>query len=408
MLPTEKVEIGFDLTSNNVGPYFRLDDPVRGVLDNTQYVLGGTIFFDITDKVKAFTIQRGKSRQLDKYQTGRATVVLDNNSRDFDPTYEASPYFGQIIPRREVRITSGTALQYFGSADDWNLDYTPNGDNTAQVVLSDGFRALANQTIDGFTPSVQKSGARINTILSRTEINWPLEDRDIDSGSQDLAATPIGDNTNALAYLQQVEASEPGRLFISKTGDVRFIDRNNGPSSDALLLSDDGTGIPYQGMKVVFGSELLFNEIILSNASGTAIAINSGSQGEYGISTLTQSNLLIEGQTPLQELADWYSTLFSNPEFRFESVEILLNTLTEEQQEDILNLELGDTVRVKFTPGKPATPPAIERYAEIIRMDHRVDQTTHQVSIGFQTLDVTFLVLDDAVFGRLNQGALGL
>lgn len=408
MIPAQKVEIGFDLTSNNVGPYFRLDDPVRGVLDNTQYVLGGTIFFDVTNKVKGFSIQRGKSRQLDRYSTGRASVVFDNNNRDFDPEYESSPYFGQIIPRREVRITSGTVVQYFGSADDWNLDYSPEGENLAQVVLSDGFRALANQVIENFTPEVQKSGARINTILSRDEINWPLEQRDIDEGIQNLGATAIGDDKSALAYLQSVEASEPGRLFMSKSGSVRFIDRGQGPNSDALVLADDGTGIPYTGMKVVYGSELLYNEIILSNASGTATANNTGSQGEYGVSTLSQSGLLIEGLTQTQELAEWYATLFGNPEFRFESVEVLLNTLTSEQQEAMLALELGDTVQVKFTPGKPATPPPIVKYAEVIRLDHRVDQTNHLISIGFQTLDVTFLVLDDSVFGRLNTGALGL
>lgn len=408
MLPTEKVEIGFDLTSNNVGPYFRLDDPVRGVLNNTVFVLGGTIFFDITDKVKAFSISRGKSRQLDRYQTGKASVTLNNNDRDFDPLFESSPFYGQIIPRREVRITSGTALQYFGSADDWNLDYQPSGDNEAQVILSDGFRILANQAIDAFLPSVEKSGQRIETILNRAEIDWPLEQRQIDTGSQDLSATAIEPETNALQYLQQIEASEPGRLFIDKTGKLRFIDRTQGPDSSSLLLSDDGTGIPYQGIRVVYGSELLYNEIILSNATGTATASNSGSQGEYGISALTQSGLLMDGTSALQELADWYSNLFSNPEFRFESVEILLNELTAEQQNNLLDLELGDTVRIKFTPGKPATPPAIEKYAEIIRIEHAVNQTIHSINLGFQTLDVTFLVLDDSVFGRLNQGALGL
>ena len=44
-VPTPKVEIGFDLTDNLTGPYFRLDDPVFGQLDTSPYGLGGTIFF---------------------------------------------------------------------------------------------------------------------------------------------------------------------------------------------------------------------------------------------------------------------------------------------------------------------------------------------------------------------------
>lgn len=408
--PAQKIEIGFDLTANGVGPYFKLDDATAGVLDNTSYFLGGAIFFDVTSKVKSFSIRRGKSRQLDKFSTGGAQIVLNNNARDFDPEYDASPYYGQIIPRREVRITSGTAVQYFGSVDDWNLEYEPNGDNLAVAVCSDGFRQLANQSISAHTATEQKSGARIEAILSRTGVNWPLEFRDIDTGQQTIGADTISANTNALTYLQKVEQSEPGSLFISKTGSVTFLDRADAPSSDAVLLADDGSGIPYQGMKVVYGSELLYNEISISTSitGGTATASDLPSQQIYGVLTLSQSNLLMSTTEAAQDLANYYSTLYANPEFRFESVEVVLNDLTSEQQSDILGLELGSTVQVKFTPGKPAQSPAIEKYAKVIRLDNQVTQTTHTVSIGFATLDVTQLVLDDSAFGKLNTGVLGL
>lgn len=407
--PVEKVEIGFDLTDNNVGPYFRLDDPIAGVLDNTQYVLGGTIFFDITDKVKAFSIRRGKSRQLDRYSSGQATVVLDNNGRDFDPTYTASPYYGQIIPRRELRITSGTAVQYFGSADDWNLDYAPNGDNLASVTCSDGFRTLANQTLTGGTQVAQQSGERVAAILDLPEVNWPVSARNIDTGGQTLGADVIAPDTNALAYLQLIETSEPGSLFVGKTGDIVFRDRTVAPNSNAVVLADNGSGISYTGMKVVYGSELLYNEIVISSkiTAGTATAIDSTSQGSYGIQNLTQTDLLMSTNTAVEELANWYSNKYANPEFRFESVEIIMNDLTSSEQNDILGLELGSVVKIIFTPGNPAIAPAIVKYAEIIRLDHAVDNIMHKVSLGFSTLDITFLVLDDPAFGILDTGALG-
>lgn len=407
--PVEKVEIGFDLTDNNVGPYFRLDDPVAGVLDNTQYVLGGTIFFDVTAKVKGFSIRRGKSRQLDRYSSGQATVVLDNNTRDFDPTYTASPYYGQIIPRRDIRITSGTVVQYFGSADDWNLDYAPNGDNLASVTCSDGFRTLANQTLTGGTQTVQKSGERVAAILDSVEVNWPTSSRNIDIGGQTLGADVIAADTNALGYLQLVETSEPGSLFVGKNGDIVFKDRTVAPSSNAIVLADDGSGISYTGMKVVYGSELLYNEIVISSkiTSGTATAIDSTSQGSYGIQNLTQTDLLMSTNLAVEELANWYSNKYANPEFRFESVEVIMNDLTTSQQNDILGLELGSVVKIVFTPGNPSIAPAIVKYAEIIRLDHQVDNIIHRVSIGFATLDITFLVLDDPAFGILDTGALG-
>jgi hypothetical protein len=407
--PTQKIELGFDLTGNNIGPYFRLDDATAGVLDNTNWLLGGTIFFDVSSFVRGFSTRRGKSRQLDRYGTGQASVVFNNNGRTFDPEYEASPYYGQIIPRREIRITSGEVVTYFGSIDDWNLNYEPNGDNLSEAICSDAFRTLANQELSEFTNVPQLSGERVNAILSRPEINWDIETREIDAGRQTLGADAVADGTNALGYLQTVEASEPGSLFIGKSGKVRFLDRAVAPTSGGTVLADDGTGIPYQGMKVIYGSEFLYNDISITSAitGNTSNAFDTLSKGTYGSLALSQTGLLMSTDSAALDLARWYSQLYGSPEFRFESVEIILNDLTTEQQAEVLGLELGSVVKVKFTPGNPVQSPAIEKFAEVIRIDNRVDSQFHKISIGFSTLDAAFFVLNDIEFGRLNTGALG-
>ena len=407
--PTEKVELGFDLTGNNTGPYFRLDDATAGVLDNTAWLLGGTVFFDVSAFVKGFTTRRGKSRQLDRFNTGQASVVFDNNARTFDPEYTSSPYYGQIIPRREIRITSGDVVTYFGSIDDWNLFYEPNGDNLSEAVCSDALRILANQTLSAFTNVAQQSGERVSAILSRSEIDWGIDARQIDTGRQRLGADVVDAGTNALGYLQTVEASEPGSLFIGKSGKVTFKDRAVAPTSSVSILSDDSSGISYQGMQVVYGSELLYNDINITTiiTGNTSTAVDSLSQGIYGNLTLSEDNLLMESDADALELAQWYSTLYGNPEFRFESVEVILNDLSTDAQTEILDLELGSVVKVIFTPGNPAQSPAITKFAEVIRLDNSVDSQFHKVSIGFSTLETAFFVLNDTEFGRLNTGALG-
>lgn len=408
-LPTQKVELGFDLTGNNTGPYFRLDDPTAGVLDNTSWLLGGTVFFDVSSFVKGFSTRRGKSRQLDRYGTGQASVVFDNNARTFDPEYVDSPYYGQIIPRREIRITAGGVVTYFGSVDDWNLLYEPSGDNLSQAVCSDALRILANQTLSAFTNVAQTSGERVNAILSRPEIDWGIDARQIDTGRQTLGSDTVDAGTNALSYLQTVEASEPGSFFVNKAGKVTFLDRAVAPESGVPVLADDDTGISYQGMKVVYGSELLYNDISITTiiTGNTSTATDALSKGIYGQLVLAEDNLLMESDADALELAQWYSRLYSQPEFRFESVEILLNDLTTLEQAEILDLELGSVVKVIFTPGNPAQAPAIEKFAEVIRLDNSVDSQFHKVSIGFSTLETAFFVLNDTEFGRLNTGALG-
>lgn len=400
-VPTPKVEIGFDLSESGTGPYFRLDDPLFGQLDTSPYGLGGTIFFDVTSKVRSVAIKRGKNRQLDQYDQGLANIVFNNNDRTFDPEFTGSPYYGQIIPKRQIRISSGGVLQFFGLIDDWNLFYDTNGDSTVAAACSDAIGAFATQTISVRTNAAQYSGERINTILDLPEINWPSDQREVETGQMLLGTDTIADDTVALEYLRQIEKSEPGSFFISKSGSVVFRDRLTAATSGGLVLSDDGTGIPYTGMRVQYGSELLANEIVLQNFANTEVtALDSQSIGLYGVSNLTQTNLLIANNGDLEDLAVFYAQKFSAPEYRFESVEVIVDQLATVDQTAILALELGSVVKIRFTPNGIA--PAIEKYAEIIRIDHAITITNHVVSLGFATLDFTLFVLDDPEFGKLD------
>lgn len=402
--PSQKVEIGFDILSSGLGPYFILDDPLKGILDNTQYLLAGVLFFDVTNLVKSVAIQRGKNRQLDQYDQGLANVVFNNNDRTFDPEYTLSPYAGQIVPKRQIRISSGDVVQFAGLIDDWNLTYEPNGDSVASAACSDATASFATQTIGTRTNTAQKSGERINAILDLPEINWPSTLRDVDTGQMTLGADTIADNTDALSYLRLVERSEPGSFFIGKGGNVVFRDRNATPVSGGVTLADDGSGIPYQSLKVQYGSELLANEIVVESAisSYQAVALDLDSIDTYGIFNLTRTGLLINSNTDVDSLATFYANKYAQPEYRFESVDILLDELSAGQQTDLLGLELGDVVSIKFTPNGIA--PAIEKFAEVIRIDHSVDLENHVMSLGFATLDFALFVLDDAQFGKLDAG----
>jgi hypothetical protein len=402
--PVQKVEIGFDILSSGLGPYFILDDPIKGKLNNTEFLLAGTLFFDVTDLVQSVAIQRGKNRQLDQFESGLANIVFNNNDRTFDPEYALSPYAGQIVPKRQVRISSGGIVQFVGLVDDWNLSYQPNGDSTAAAACSDATSSFATQTIATRTNSVQKSGERINAILDLPEINWPVDLRDIDTGLMTLGADTIPDNTNTLTYLRLVERSEPGAFFIGKGGNVIFRDRIAAPTSGGVVLADDGSGIKYQSIRVQYGSELLANEIVVSSeiTNYEVTTLDLPSIDTYGIFNLTRTGLLINANQDVDDLSDFYANKYSQPEYRFESVDILLDELTDQQQQNLLGLEIGDVVEIKFTPNGIA--PAISKYAEIIRIDNGIDLTNHVMSLGFSTLDFALLVLDDAQFGKLDAG----
>jgi hypothetical protein len=401
---TSRVEIAFDLSADPTRDFATLDDPVKGILESPIFVLGGALLIDITNKVTNYAVTRGKTRQLDRYPAGLANIRLDNNDRTFDPLFDGSPYSGQIIPRRDVRISKNGIVQYTGVIDDWNLEYSPNGASYAEVVASDSLTIFANQTLNARTNTAELSGDRVNTILNLPEVGWPTDRRNIETGKQLLQADTIAANTSTLEYLQLVTESEPGSLFVGKNGRVNFRDRTTDASSaDLVVLSDDGVGIPYQQIQVVFGAELLYNQVIVSRLNGgTAVAQDLASQVEYGITTLALENLLMDSDLEADNLATFLVGKYAQPEYRFESLSVELETLTTAQQNTLLNLELGDVVEVKFTPNN--IPPAIDRFVEIIKIDQRVTPTSHSISFGLGALDFSFWRLSDPVFGRLSAG----
>jgi hypothetical protein len=403
-IPRPTVEIGFDLVGANAN-LLTLDNPVKGKLNDPAYPLGGQIFYDVTDKVKSIATRRGKNRQLDEFDGGLANVVFDNNDRTFDPEYVNSPYYGQIIPKRAIRIFSGGNPVFQGVIDDWNLNYDPGGFSEASAAASDAFTLFNTQTLPAGTATAQKSGQRVNAILDLADVNWSTQEREIETGLTSLGADVYEQDTNVLEYLRTVARTEPGNLFIARDGKVVFTDRNAAPTSGEVTLSDDGTGIPYQGMKVVYGSELLYNEIVIGSlAAGTVVARDTASIADYGVLNLTQTGLLMSDPTYVQSLAIYYASKYSQPEYRFESVDIVIDELSDAQQQAILGLEIADFVTIKFTPNGIA--PAIEKIAEIIRIDDDITPESHVVSLGFATLDYFLLVLDDPEFGKLDRGAL--
>jgi hypothetical protein len=403
-VPTPKVELGFDLTSTGAGPFFRLDSPVSGVLDKTSFVLSGELFFDVTGDVRSISVQRGKNRQLDQFDPGLANIVFDNRDRKYDPLNVTSPYATQIIPKRQIRISVDDEPVFFGLIDDWNFDYDISGDSTTSVAASDIITGLASTFLTPGTATAQLSGARVNAVLDNPNIQFSQEARRIDPGAMFLGPDVIEENTNAITYLRRVEQSEPGIFFISKDGFVTFRDRNVAPNSNTMVFSDDGLGIPYQSIKVQYGSELLANEVELKSSitNSTAIAFDEESIGIYGSFVLTQSDLLVNSDDDLINLAVFLAAKYSAPEYRFESVDVVLNDLSESQIAEVLGLELGDSAAIKFTPNK--TGPEIVKYGQVIRIDHNIDTNMHMVSFGFATLDFTTFVLDDEIFGKLDSG----
>jgi hypothetical protein len=399
-----KVELGFD--ENGPGNWFQLDSATRGVLDNTTYKLNGAVYYDVSQYLTSISTTRGKNRELDRFNAGHVVVGFNNKNRYFDPTYTASPFYGQIVPRRNVRISANNQVVFVGVSDDWDLNYSPDGNSVAQVSAYDGFAYLAQQNLTGGTATSQLSGARINAVLDDPNVNWSFYERTIDTGQETLQADVITSNQNVIGYINTIEQTEPGIFFISKNGYATWKDRNSiNASASAPVLADDGSGIPYSTVKVNYGSELLYNQAKLSRLNGgTATSNDTTSQAAYGIRVYSATGLLHNTDASLTNLANYLVGQYAAPEFRFEGIEISMAGLTLAQQNTILGLEIGSVCRIKFTPN--GITPSISKYAEVIGINHGISASEHKIVLNFQTLELTNLILDDIAVGLLDYNSL--
>ena len=409
--PAVKLELGLDLGQRD--PFaFVLDNATRGVLDGTEFTLGGERLFDITDRLVTCQVRRGKNEALDRIDAGVVSITVDNSDRRFDPLYENGPYFGQLVPRRSVIISSNDYPVFVGFIDDFDIQYEPGKQSVVRIDVSDAFSVLTNSALDEFTPNSELSGARINTVLDRPEVDWPADLRDIDAGNSVMLDADVAEGTGTLEYLQLVANSEFGTLFLAKDGKITYRERNAVPNTPDLVFTDEVVAGVYQGIQfadvnIVYGSENLYNRISLENADlipEQAFAEDADSQALYGPRVLNQSGLLIQDPTQLQFLADFLLARYKEPQYRFQTVTVVLDTLTTENQDKVLDLEIGDIVLIRFEPSD--IPPAIEQYCRIIGINHDWNPGSKNISFALERLDFAIFILNDPVLGELDNDRL--
>jgi hypothetical protein len=383
---------------------FTLDDPVAGVIGSTEFVIGGVSFEDVTSRVRSVQISRGKNRDLDRFNAGGLTVTFNNQDRAFDPLFAASPFAGNIVPRRDVRVLADGTAAYVGKITDWNLGYDPSGQSLAELQASDALTFLAQQVLTPGTAVVQASGARVNAVLDMPTVEWPVGDRDIDAG-----ASILGDDVfegNVLTYLQKVELSEGGLFFIDKAGRVAFKDRLATPTVDNVtVFADDGTGIPFAPAAVEYGTEQLFNQVIVTSPQATATANAALSQTRYGILE-RQIDTLLDDTDQVPDYADFLVGRYAEPEYRFAQLSVDISNLTSGQRSSMYALDMGSVIQVKFTPN--GIGPVIERYGLVISIGHDISPDDHVMTVGVGSLQTSLFVIGDPEFGTIGEGAPGV
>lgn len=190
----------------------------------TTGALEEPVWVDITPDVRSWNTQRGRRRELERFQPGRATVVLGNLSRQYDSVYADGPWFGHIKPMKRIRIRetfNGVTYPVFdGYVDKWVLDYPGTGkDATATVIATDGFKVFQRTDLPKsvFAKAVADSGA---------QTYWRLDETI--QGLQDGEA--VNEGTAGAAH-DATFFNEPGvgaqGLVVNDPGKAMFVNNSN-------------------------------------------------------------------------------------------------------------------------------------------------------------------------------------
>ena len=408
--PTIQVLVGFQTTTGFGNP-FQLNNATFGLLNTGT--LGGLAFADLTSICENINITRGRSRQLDQFNAGTATLTFDNASRILDPLNTASIYYPFVLPRCPVIINANGVPIYTGLITDWNLDYDISNVDTMYATCVDQFTVLANQTLNAHTTTAELSSTRVSTVLAYPEILYQGA-TSIGTGSSTLGGTAasagfsIAQDTTLLNYLQLITTSEQGYLFMSANGTLTFKGRSSvlNPVASATF-NTTGTAIPYQTLINQFGDELLYNFIVTQSPAGAVQSTsNSASIALYQAQQYSILDLLNSTTAEVAGLGNYLLGKYQNPVLRFTGLSTQLAALSTANQNLLFSLDLTNvtTVEKNFVTGTPLTD---SQTLIISGISHSITPGSHIVSYTFEATDGNqYLTLDNAIFGTLNNNLL--
>jgi hypothetical protein len=398
---------------------FTLDDPVKGLLNSTEYVLDGTTeFASVIDGATSISVFRGRRDIGDQFTAGTMSFDLNDTFTGgiFNPFDTQSPYYDTaqavpgLAPMRKVVLSREGEELFNGYIVDYSYNFNLGGLDTVSVSCADDFYLLSQTYLNEFNVTEQLASARLVELLALPEVNafqlpgqQNIETSTITLGG--AAAYTVPNGTSVAAYTAKINESVQGRIFISRDGVFTFQDRiGNTLSASSADFHDDGTAIPYDNVGISFEANQVINRASVTHAGATSpeIAEDLTSQATYFIQTTAIGDALVHDNTAALALAEYL--LVGQPEARYTNVSTLFASLTDAQRDTVAILEIGNTITIEksFTSGNTITSLAQELAIEGIQ--HEIDLSTgHRITLFTSPTTLVFeLVLDDLVYGTID------
>jgi O-glycosyl hydrolase len=261
--------------------------------------------------------------------------------------------------------------------------------------------AAQYQSSRAYFPS-ETSASRVARVLD--VVAWPTARRNILSGVATLAAGAATDS--AASYLQTVNSSEVGRLFMDGQGRVVFLGRDALASVTTVLgVFGDGGGteLPYSDLTLSFDDSRQWNEIILQRVGGIPqVARDPALQQSDIVRTYSDTNLLHSSDPQVLSAAQYRLSQYKLPHLRVDGLAVQPYRDGRRMWPQVLGREIGDRVTVVRRPQGVGSPISQESLIEAIEHEFHL-QGNWTTRFSLSMADVTqYWVLGTA--GRSELG----
>jgi hypothetical protein len=301
------------------------------------------------------------TRDLQAWEAGSATVVLNNKDGRFSPANMSSPYItagiSGVRPWRPIRIKVQGVPIWTGYVLSWNDGYSgAHAFATSTADCRDEFASLAR--VDGFETTEQgageTTGRRIHRLLDNA---GHTGGRAVDVGYSTVQATNLSLNT--LSEMKLTADSEGGSVWVEADGAVWFGSRYSlldyERSRTVQATFGDGSNaseLPCMNIAVANDGEQLVNYVSFARAGGTAhIVGDNTSRALNGDVTNQRHDLVLESDGDVEGVAQLYVQTHKDAEFRVDSLTFTPRQLSHPTLiTQAVNRRVRDLVRVKIRP----------------------------------------------------------
>jgi len=359
-----EIDTGWDSSS------FRLDDSVKGVLDNTTYLLGpGSDFADVTTGVLDLRIFRGRRDIGDQFTAGTMSFTLNDQIAygAFNPfntdasTYDPANNQPGIAPMRRVRFyrydSTNTAESLFqGYIVSYDYNFSLDGNDTVSVGCIDLQYTLSQTVLDEWNVSEQLSSARVVEMLARSEVNafQGVGEQSIETGVATLggaSAYTVSQGTNVNGYLTNIMDAEQGRAFVDRSGVFTFQKRISTTLAGAVVDfgDNDPAHTPYDQVTINFGADKVINRASVTHlgSTSTQTAEDLASQAEYLIQATSYNDSLVHNDAAALTLAEYL--IKPQPSPVLTSVSAPFQMLSNTERDTVAIVDIGETISIEKT-----------------------------------------------------------